>query len=85
MLPIEGLKTTSPYFDGTLKTIGYQSVKGKHPRVFGLDPSGKFLIATNAGTGNVVVFKRDSTTGLLKKVGRKIKIKNVSCVQIRKY
>lgn len=71
--------------DGTLKTIGYQSVKGKHPRVFGLDPSGKFLIATNAGTGNVVVFKRDSTTGLLKKVGRKIKIKNVSCVQIRKY
>lgn len=71
--------------DGKLKTIGYQSVKGKHPRVFGLDPNGKFLIATNAGTGNIVVFKRNSETGLLKKVGKKIKIKNVSCVQIRKY
>lgn len=71
--------------DGTLKTIGYQSVKGKHPRVFGLDPSGKFLIATNAQSGNVVVFKRNPETGLLKKVGKKITIESVSCVQIRKY
>jgi len=71
--------------DGTLKTIAYQSIKGKHPRVFGLDPSGKFLIATNAGNGNVVVFKRNPNTGLLKKVGKKITIKSVSCVQIRKY
>ncbi len=71
--------------DGTLKTIGYQSIKGKHPRVFGLDPNGKFLIATNAQSGTVVVFKRNSETGLLKKVGKKIKIKSVSCVQIRKY
>jgi 6-phosphogluconolactonase (cycloisomerase 2 family) len=71
--------------NGTLKTIGYQSTKGKHPRVFGLDPSGKFLIATNAVSGDVVVFKRNSETGLLKKIGKKIKIKNVSCVQIKKY
>ncbi len=71
--------------DGTLKTIGYQSTKGKHPRVFNLDPDGKFLIATNAGTGTVVVFRRNPETGLLKKVGRKIKIKSVSCVEIRRY
>lgn len=71
--------------DGTLKIINYQSIKGKHPRVFALDPSGKFLIATNAQSGNVVVFKRNIETGLLKKVGRKVKIKEVSCVQIRKY
>lgn len=71
--------------DGKLKIIGYQSTKGKHPRVFALDPSGKFLIATNAVSGDVVVFKRNSETGLLKKVGKKIKIKNASCVQIRKY
>ncbi|MCE3076007.1 lactonase family protein [Chryseobacterium gwangjuense] len=71
--------------NGTLKTIGYQSIKGKHPRVFGLDPSGKFLIATNAQSGTVVVFRRNPETGLLKKVGKKVKIKSVSCVQIRKY
>jgi len=71
--------------DGTLKTVGYQSAKGKHPRVFGMDETGKFLIVANTGTGTVVVFKRNSETGLLKKTGRKIKIKNVSAVQIRKY
>ena len=71
--------------NGTLKNIGYQSTKGKHPRVFGLDPSGKFLIATNAGTNNVAVFRRNTITGLLKKVGKKIKIKSVSCVEIKKY
>lgn len=71
--------------NGTLKTIGYQSTLGKHPRVFGLDESGKFLIATNAVSGDAVVFKRNAETGLLKKVGKKIKIKSVSSVQIRKY
>lgn len=70
---------------GTLKTVGYQSTKGKHPRVFNLDPEGKFLMATNAGTGTVVVFRRNPETGLLKKVGRKTKIKSVSCVEVRRY
>ena len=71
--------------DGSLKTIGYQSVKGKHPRTFNLDPSGQFLITTNTATNNVTVFKRNPETGLLKKAGRKIKIRNVSNVQIRRY
>ncbi|WP_317619153.1 lactonase family protein [Chryseobacterium foetidum] len=71
--------------DGTLKTVGYQSTKGKHPRAFGMDEMGKFIIVANTRTGKVVVFKRNSETGLLKKAGRKIKIKNVSAVQIRKY
>ncbi|WP_244140801.1 lactonase family protein [Kaistella flava (ex Peng et al. 2021)] len=71
--------------NGTLKSAGYQSTLGKHPRVFAIDESGKFLIATNSVSGDVVVFKRNADTGLLKKVGRKLKIKSVSCVQIRKY
>ncbi|MBD8080846.1 lactonase family protein [Chryseobacterium caseinilyticum] len=71
--------------DGTLKTVGYHSTKGKHPRVFGMDETGKFVIVANTGTGRVVVFRRNSETGMLKKVGRKIKIENVSAVQIRKY
>lgn len=71
--------------DGKLETVGYQSTKGKHPRVFAIDPTGNFLIATNAVSGDVVVFKRNFKTGLLKKVGKKLKIKNVSCVQIKKY
>jgi 6-phosphogluconolactonase len=66
-----------------LKNIGYQSTLGKHPRIFAIDESGKFLVATNVLTGNVVVFKRNPLTGLLKKVGKEVKMENVSCVQIK--
>ena len=71
--------------DGTLKTIGYQSTLGKHPRIFAITETGKFLIATNVISGNAIVFRRDLQTGLLEKTGKQIKIKNVSCVQIKQY
>lgn len=71
--------------DGTLKTVGYQSTQGKHPRVFTLDETGKFLIATNSVSGDAFVFKRNAETGLLKKTGKKVKMFGVSSVQIRKY
>lgn len=70
--------------NGTLKNVGYQSTLGKHPRIFAIDETGNFLIVTNV-SGNVVVFKRNPETGMLKKIGKKIKIKNVSSVKIRKY
>lgn len=70
--------------NGILAAIGYQSTLGKHPRIFAIDETGKFLIASNVITGNVVVFKRDSKTGLLKKTGNEVKLENVSCVQIKK-
>ncbi|HBX61631.1 MAG TPA: 6-phosphogluconolactonase [Flavobacteriaceae bacterium] len=71
--------------DGTLKEVGYQSSLGVHPRIFSIDSSGQFLIVTNLVSGNAFVFRRDLKSGLLKKVGKKVKIKNVSFVQIRKY
>ncbi len=71
--------------NGKLKIIYYQSTLGEHPRIFAIDESGKFLIATNATSGNVFVFKRNFKTGLLKKVGKELKVKSVSFVQIRKY
>lgn len=70
--------------NGLLTNIGYQSTFGKHPRIFAIDESGNFLIATNVTTGNIVVFRRNTKTGLLKKTGKQIKMENVSCVQIRK-
>ncbi|WP_291096984.1 MULTISPECIES: lactonase family protein [unclassified Flavobacterium] len=71
--------------NGTLKSIGYQSTLGNHSRTFAIDETGKFLIVTNSISGNVFVFKRNSKTGMLKKVGKELKIKSVSCVQIKKY
>jgi len=70
--------------NGFLTSIGYQSTLGKHSRVFAIDETGKFLIVTNVESGNVVVFKRNPKTGLLKKTGNEVKMANVSCVQIRK-
>ena len=71
--------------NGRLKTIGYQSTFGKTPRIFTIDSTGKFLIVANQSSGNVIVFKRNSVTGLLKKSGTEIKVENASCVQIKQY
>ncbi len=71
--------------NGTLNKVGYQSTIGNHPRVFALDPSGKFLIVGNVNSGNVVVFRRNPATGLLTQAGEEIYIRNVSCVQIHQY
>ncbi|MDC8100507.1 lactonase family protein [Chryseobacterium rhizosphaerae] len=71
--------------DGKLKTVGYQPTKGKHPRVFAIDETGKFVIVTNAQSGDAFVFRRNAETGLLKKVGKRVKIRAVSSVQIRRY
>jgi 6-phosphogluconolactonase len=71
--------------DGTLTFLEYSSVHGKHPRTFAIDPTGNILLVTNVTTGNVTSFKRNKETGKLKKVSNKLKIRNVSCVQIRQY
>ncbi|ASW73242.1 6-phosphogluconolactonase [Chryseobacterium piperi] len=71
--------------DGRLKNVGYQKTFGKQLRVFDMDETGKFLIVANAFSGDAFVFKRDPNTGLLKRVGRKVKIEGVSSVKIKKY
>jgi len=71
--------------DGTLKTVGYQPTLGKHPRIFAIDETGQFLITTNVQTSDVFVFRRNQETGLLTKVGKRVKIKNVSSVFIKNY
>ncbi|KRD12646.1 6-phosphogluconolactonase [Flavobacterium sp. Root901] len=71
--------------NGLLKNIGYQSTLGKHPRIFAIDETGNFLVASNVITGNIIVFRRNPKTGLLKKTGKEIKMENVSCVQIKTF
>ncbi len=71
--------------DGTLNSLGYQSTHGDHPRIFDIDPTGKFLIVANQTSGDVVVFRRDPETGLLEKAGKPGKIFNASCVKIFRY
>ena len=71
--------------DGKLESIGYKKTGGKHPRTFVIDETGKFIIVTNVISQDVTVFKRNLETGMLKKVGKPVKIKNVTCVKIKMY
>lgn len=66
--------------DGTLQYIGSQSSLGKTPRNFTLDPSGRFLLVANQDSNEVVVFRRDPSTGKLTGTGKSIRIDKPSCL-----
>ncbi len=65
---------------GKLKMIGHESTGGKHPRNFMISKSGEYVLVGNTNTDNVVVFNRDTKTGLLKPNGVQHTIPAVSCL-----
>ena len=67
--------------DGTLTLIAHQPVLGKAPRNFSIDPSGKFLLAANQDTDEIVVFKRNKKTGLLTDSGKRISVLKPVCIK----
>lgn len=67
---------------GNLTTVGYQPVLGAAPRNFVIEPGGNFLLVANQDSDNVVVFKRDSETGLLQATGQEIKIPKPVCLKL---
>lgn len=67
---------------GKLKLVGYQSTLGKAPRNFIIDPSGNFLLVANQDTDNIIIFKRDKKTGLLKETGEQIHVPKPVCLQL---
>ena len=62
--------------DGKLQWKGYQSTNGIHPRNFMIDPTGNWLLVANRDTDNIVIFKRNKQTGLLRASGNQIKLSN---------
>lgn len=70
---------------GKLTLAGYQPTMGKTPRNFMIEPSGNYLLVANQATDNIVVFKRDKQTGLLKETGEQIKVPTPVCIQMMKY
>jgi len=69
--------------DGTLSLIGFQEATGSFPRFFLIDDSGKWLIVSNQESDNVVVFKRDTNTGMLSKVSSVEGIKKPTALALR--
>ncbi|WP_035073482.1 lactonase family protein [Anditalea andensis] len=59
---------------GTLKPLQRISSGGKTPRNFVLTPDEEYLIAANQGSNNLVLFKRDQSSGKLEKTDQEINI-----------
>lgn len=66
---------------GKLTLVGYQPT-GNGPRHFLIDPTGNYLLVANQNSDNVVIYKRDQKTGLLKATGEEIKIPKPVCLQM---
>jgi 6-phosphogluconolactonase len=66
---------------GTLTLVEQAETGGIMPRSFAIDPTGKYLLAANEVTNNVVVFRIDENTGKLIKAGKEIKVDTPVCLQ----
>jgi 6-phosphogluconolactonase len=62
--------------------VGHQSSLGVKPRDFCIDPTGKFLVAANQDSDNVVIFKRDLEAGTLTPTGKPVEVGSPVCVQV---
>jgi len=58
---------------------------GEVPRNFIIDPGGKFLLVANQQTGNIVIFKRNRRTGLLKPTSEQILVPSPTCLKMLKF
>src|SRR6266404_1634474 len=65
---------------GTLHLKDEYPTMGKTPRNFAIDPTGKFLLAANQESNNIVVFRVDSTTGALSPTGDTVEVPAPVCI-----
>ncbi|PST84190.1 6-phosphogluconolactonase [Pedobacter yulinensis] len=66
--------------DGRLTFVQRISTKGKGPRNFVIDPTGNYVLVAHQYTDNVVIFRRDKTTGLLTDMKSEIKVGAPVCL-----
>lgn len=65
---------------GKLTFRGRESTGGKTPRNFTITPNGEFVLVANQDSDNVVIFKRDTVTGLLTDSGKRIEVGMPVCL-----
>jgi 6-phosphogluconolactonase len=66
---------------GKLALVGHQATLGETPRNFNFDPSGNFLLVANQDSDNIVIFKRNTKTGLLEDTGKRIEVGKPVCIK----
>jgi 6-phosphogluconolactonase len=67
--------------DGTLAPVQESLTGGVMPRSFALDPTGKFLLAANELSNNIVVFAIDQNNGKISKTGEEIQVDTPVCLK----
>jgi 6-phosphogluconolactonase len=65
--------------------VGEFPTRGKEPRHFTIDPTGKYLVAENQNSNTMVVFRIDSATGPLTKVSQADNIFSPVCLTFVPY
>jgi 6-phosphogluconolactonase len=66
---------------GKLTVKGFESTGGTTPRNFMIDPTGHWLLVANQRSDNIVIFRIDPKTGLLKATGKPIAIPAPVCLK----
>jgi 6-phosphogluconolactonase len=65
---------------GKLELKGQTSTLGKGPRNFAIDPTGNFLLVAHQYSNNIVVFKRNQSTGMITDTGKRIDLCSPVCL-----
>ncbi len=66
---------------GTLTPVQASPTGGIMPRSFTIDPTGKYLLAANQISNNVVIYAIDAATGQLSKTGKEISVDTPVCLK----
>jgi len=66
--------------DGKLENYFMISTRGDGPRNFAISPDGKFLMVAHQFSNNIVLFKRDTKTGILTDTGERIDVGAPVCL-----
>lgn len=60
--------------NGSVELVEQQSTLGKGPRDFAIDPTGNYVLVGHQYTNDIVIFKRNATTGKLTDTGKRIEL-----------
>ena len=66
--------------NGQLHPLSVVSSLGKGPRNFVIDPTGKFLLVAHQYSNDIVVFKRDLSSGAISDTGKRIELCSPVCL-----
>jgi 6-phosphogluconolactonase len=67
--------------NGALTLIEFVPTGGATPRNFAIDPTGKWLLAANQDSNNVVTFRINTESGRLTPVGKSVEVKSPTMLE----